>query len=362
MERLERVRPMFAQDLDEVAAKMTQDTFVRFKCSFGGEAFVPEDLRLPVPGLASNFDSLDTGIKDSKLILKVDEIRRIFDQQIDALFSLIDQQPQIVQSRFPYEMINYLILFGGLSSSAYVQRRVRDRYEHVIEPKFRNARNMKMLVASEPQLAVVHGLVLARAQAYRTGTEFLAQRCSPVSYGIVCREPYDPKRHQGQMIVQDEHDKRLWAADQIAWIVKKGDVFSVNQGASQFYQMKLGIGEDRVPWKMRIAMSTLAVDRLPKTIKDAGAKIACEVKFALNARDFRMKNARWYQLKAPYLTGEFEVRLILGTGLKFEVWSKDRLLSKGHEEIRVDWVQASGIPSFTAAKDGSRMYRVQQSS
>jgi hypothetical protein len=45
-----------------------------------------------------------------------------------------------------------------------------------------------------------------------------------------------------------------------------------------------------------------------------------------------------------YHRAEFEVRVIIGsTDLKFQLWGKNRQLSKNHEQIEVQWV-ATGAP------------------
>lgn len=71
------------------------------------------------------------------------------------------------------------------------------------------------------QLAVVNGLVAARIQANQGGPDVYSLRCSPISYGILCRELYDPVKHQGEQIVQDPYDKKRWAERQIDWIIRQ---------------------------------------------------------------------------------------------------------------------------------------------
>ena len=71
------------------------------------------------------------------------------------------------------------------------------------------------------QLAVVHGLVMARVQAMKGGPEVLSTRRCPVSYGVLCRQPYDPLKHQGEDVEQDPLDKKRWAERQISWFIKQ---------------------------------------------------------------------------------------------------------------------------------------------
>lgn len=62
---------------------------------------------------------------------------------------------------------------------------------------------------------------MARTQKLRGGTDIYTLRCSPVSYGILCRELYDPSKHQGDTVVQDEFVDLKWALGQVNWIVRQ---------------------------------------------------------------------------------------------------------------------------------------------
>jgi len=74
------------------------------------------------------------------------------------------------------------------------------------------------------QLAVVKGLVLARTQPLKNGLEVLPCRRCPLSYGILCRQLYDPGKcswHIGATVVKDPFDKKRWVEDQIFWFIKQ---------------------------------------------------------------------------------------------------------------------------------------------
>ena len=71
------------------------------------------------------------------------------------------------------------------------------------------------------QLAVVHGLVTARAQRCKVGVDIYSKRCSPVSYGILCRERWDENKHQGEDFKVDEFEKEKWAINQISWFLRQ---------------------------------------------------------------------------------------------------------------------------------------------
>lgn len=77
-------------------------------------------------------------------------MQRIFDEQISKICELIDGQLKLVQNHYPGENVSYLVLSGGLGSSPYVQKRIRQRYENGAGRGFINAQDINVLLASEP--------------------------------------------------------------------------------------------------------------------------------------------------------------------------------------------------------------------
>lgn len=75
---------------------------------------------------------------------------------------------------------------------------------------------------------------------------------------------------------------------------------------------------------------------------EAAAREVCAVETILHPRDMKRRNRRWYDLQKEYNLAEFEVRLIVGTGLRFQIWSKDGVRSRDHEEIMVQWEDVDG--------------------
>lgn len=187
------------------------------------------------------------------------------------------------------------------------------------------------------QLAVVHGLVLARIQASKGGPQIYSQRCCPVSYGIICRQRYDPQIHQGEDLVKDPHSKNYWAENQITWVVRQGDLVLAEEGIRQKYRMKLAKDEEKKTHVVNIVMSTLSPSKLPRSMKHAGAKSVCDIEFELSTGDLKSKR-RWYDPGKGYSEAEFDVKLVIGTGLRFEVWGGHGIRSKTHDEITVQWV------------------------
>lgn len=80
---------------------------------------------------------------------------------------------------------------------------------------------LKILAAEEPQLAVVHGLVLDRAQQVSQTLDPITSRFARVSYGIVVNQRYDPKIHQGVTPTKDPRDGKKWVIDRIEWLIRQ---------------------------------------------------------------------------------------------------------------------------------------------
>lgn len=120
------------------------------------------------------------------------------------------------------------------------------------------------------------------------------------------------------------------------------------------------MGKEREPWKTRIVMSHLPVHQLPSSLKRAGAREICAVEAILNPRDMKRKNRHWYEFGKEYNRAEFEVRMLIGAGLRFEIWSKDGIRSRDHGEIEVQWENVEHqMPPMQGpgAEQGLRIYR-----
>ncbi|KAK4545934.1 hypothetical protein LTR36_002498 [Oleoguttula mirabilis] len=359
LERLKLIRAdIHGGDLESMARKMVQDRFMSYKCSFGSTSMNVPKLPLPIPGIASNQDFPHAGVENSNMVLLSEDLQQLFDQQVQRIYELIDDQLKTVQITHPGEVVSYLVLSGGLGSSPYVQKKIRDRYEHGAGPGFMNAQNVEVLLASEPQLAVVHGLILARTQAMRGGPEILSTRMCPVSYGILCRESYDPAKHQGEDVEQDPYDKNRYAERQVSWFIKQGQVVDIKDGINRRFRYKIPVGRERDPWRTLIVKSNMPPKELPRSLRHDGVRPVCTVEAVLDPCDLQARNNKWYQLRRPYHQAEFDIKLLIGTGLQFEIWGKEGKKSKSHDEIEVEWSSPDDIDDSKAngAKDIARMY------
>ncbi|KAK3117675.1 hypothetical protein LTR53_000703 [Teratosphaeriaceae sp. CCFEE 6253] len=359
-ERLGMIQEHLSGDLEATTTQMMQDRFETFKCSFGSPGMDVPKLLLPIPSIRAGLDFPHAGVEDSKLVITRAELQAIFDSQIEKMCTVIDRQLKLVRERHAGEVISYFVLSGGLGSSPYVQARIRARYEKDAGGGAHpGSEGFQILVASEPQLAVVHGLVAARSQSNKGGPEIYSWRCSPISYGVLCRELYDPEKHQGETVVHDPYDRKRWAERQINWLIKQGQVVRANTGISERYRYKIEMGKESEPWRTHIVMSTLPPAQLPRSLNREGVKEVCSIETVLKTSDMKRKNSHWYNLGKEYNVADFEVRLVVGTGLRFEICGADGVRSREHEEIEVQWENVEGS-SNVPASDGlaaSEIYR-----
>lgn len=116
-----------------------------------------------------------------------------------------------------------------------------------------------------------------------------------------------------------------------------------SKGARKNFRMRLPMNKETELWKTSIVMSPLPAPELPQSLRQGGARHVCDLEFSLHPKDLKRKNRHWYDLAREYSRAEFEVRMLVGTGLRFEVWGSDGLRSRTHEEIAVDWVANEGV-------------------
>lgn len=113
----------------------------------------------------------------------------------------------------------FLILSGGLGSSAYVRDRLQ---EDLVATPHPNATQIKIISAADPQLVVVKGLLLDRLQKLDSGSKpVLVRRKARASYGMVCKTKYNPGIHFQEELKEDPLDGHTYAMNQIDWLIKK---------------------------------------------------------------------------------------------------------------------------------------------
>ncbi len=92
-ERLDTIRDLLKDGSDTVADRMVHGRFERIKCSYGTAASSAlPTIPIEVPGLNLGHNIPEAYIEDSNMIIKTEELKSLFDKQIERMLSVIDEQ------------------------------------------------------------------------------------------------------------------------------------------------------------------------------------------------------------------------------------------------------------------------------
>lgn len=149
-ERLSHIQHHLSTSPAETAERMMQGKFERFKCGFGTPGMAVPKVRFRVPGLQSGEDFPLAGIRDSCIEISQEILRPLFDEQVENMISLIEEQMQEMLKRHYGEHLSYLILSGGLGSSEYVQSRLKSHFEAGQGAAIPNGRKLRLILAESP--------------------------------------------------------------------------------------------------------------------------------------------------------------------------------------------------------------------
>ncbi|KAH7007838.1 hypothetical protein B0J12DRAFT_753154 [Macrophomina phaseolina] len=354
----DRLRPvehlLGGRDPADVAEEMVRGKFQRFKHSLGSHGNssnrAPE-LSIRIPDLPPGQDHPQAKIRDSKIKISRTELQGIFDAQIAKLFKLIDEQLTSLQNERSDESVSFIVLSGGLGSSPYLRKKMIDRYENAGGTEFSLIRRPRVLCAENPQLVVCNGLVLDRIQELRSPSKqpVIRERFCRASYGIVCRERYDPKKHINAIVVKDARDGQKWAQDRIEWLIKRGAPVSVKDGINRPFTIKFDKDRDQKSFSSRIVVSHLPRRQLPDSMasgidisvgtQQAGSvKDICVVRSLLHEGDMKLKNRHWYQWKPRYWRARFDLKVLIGSAdLRFEIWHGGARRNGDEDSIQVEF-------------------------
>ncbi|TVY38313.1 hypothetical protein LSUB1_G004387 [Lachnellula subtilissima] len=327
----------------ELAHKIARgSSFQSIKHNFGTKAATQEVYKLALDrlglGISPQLEHLGLGISSGKMQFLRAEIQELFDIQIIAIIRQITQQLDWMQINRFSEQVKMLVLSGGLGGSQYVKTKIQEFYTENPHP---NAPNLSILKSQEPRLAVVKGLVLDRRQKLVSGTATLKTRIARASYGVLCRQPYDPRIHVDAEIVTDNFKKKQkWALAQIDWLIVKGDTIDTSGAHERTFSRKLVPGDPNRIWRTMIVISHEDRKDLPRSYKHPGAFKLCEIESDLTGigeNEFELKNRKIWQGKKFYVA-TFSVKVIIAPAdLRFELWFKGMKYNKGHDAITVQW-------------------------
>ncbi|CCC10430.1 unnamed protein product [Sordaria macrospora k-hell] len=304
--------------------------FRTVKHKFGERAYMQALFRIPIEGLAYNFSHAGLGIENGKMVFTLQEIQSLFDPQIEGIVNRIMGELEWLRTMGHLHQVQYMVLSGGLGSSAYVRDQLQQR---VLAHQHPNASDQVAVIpCSDPQL-VVGG-----------ATSVLSIRIARASYGVIVQEIYVPTMHTNEDVRPDPFEpSKKWAVNQIQWLIKKGDQVNPNTFLVKSFQIRLAATETTRAWDSQIVISHKDPVQLPTSMKQDGAYRLCEVKSNLEGIEqdqlvkINKRGTCWSRGVTFYIC-QFDVRVIVAPAdLRFELWFGGQKFSGNHEPISVDW-------------------------
>ncbi|KAB5580556.1 hypothetical protein GE09DRAFT_950983 [Coniochaeta sp. 2T2.1] len=318
--------------------------FRTVKHKFGERAYMQPQFRMPLDGVAHGFSHAGLGIENGRMIFTLQEIQSLFDPQIEAISDKIIKELNWLQEQQHPQKVQYIVLSGGLGSSAYVRDQLQQRFSCYAHP---SANNVAVIPCSDPQLVVVRGLLLSWEQQWLTGGQasVLATRIARASFGVIIMEEYNPSKHFLEDAVDDPFDKKKkWALNQIQWLIRKGDVIDPNVPIIKQLAFNIDPGASTRSWSSEFVSSQVDPNYLPNMKRAGVATKICEVQSDLSGveetqliRKFKRRRVCFWKGRTWYIC-EFEVRVIVGPAdLRFELWFQGKRFSGNHDPIKVTW-------------------------
>ncbi|TGO27007.1 hypothetical protein BPAE_0049g00340 [Botrytis paeoniae] len=346
---------------DNLAHKLARgSSFQSIKHNFGTTSgnHAVYILRLDKLGIGIDKDLTHPGLRIEKGRMQFSrfEIQSLFDVQISGIIRKIDKQLDWMQTHRSHDDVKFLVLSGGLGGSQYVKTKIE---EHFYRNPRQIAHRIRILKSQEPRLSVVKGLVIDRRQRIKVGSATLKTRVARASYGVLCRQEYNPAIHVGETIITDPYNKKQkWATMQIDWIIKKDDTIETDSARDRLFTRKIIPGDNNRTWDTTIVISHEDRNNLPTSFRHSNVSKLCTVHSDLKEVDeeeFEPKNRKLWQRKKYYLA-TFTVRVIIAPAdLRFELWFKGMKYNRSHEPLSIDWDPAGASlrpPSIDRPVDG----------
>lgn len=195
-------------------------------------------------------------------------MKSLYDPQIEGIVNRIMGELEWLRTMGHLHQVQYMVLSGGLGSSAYVRDQLQQRF---LSHKHPNASDqVQVIPCNDPQLVVVRGLLLDRQQRWESGgaTSVLSTRIARASYGVIVQEIYVPAVHDNEDVRVDPFEKnKKWALNQIQWLIKKGDQVNPNVPIVKSFQIRLAATDTTRAWNSQVIISHKNPSELPSSMK-----------------------------------------------------------------------------------------------
>ncbi|KAF4506923.1 hypothetical protein G6O67_005608 [Ophiocordyceps sinensis] len=192
------------------------------------------------------------------------------------------------------DLVEFVILSGGLGSSTYVRDRIQ---QHLASFPYPNAPRADVIPCQDPQLVV----------------------------------PYTASRHPNEHVVNDPFDsKKLWAVDQIQWLIRKGDNINPNDPLVKTFEIHLAEQDMTRSWDADIVVSQNEIGSLPHGLSQAGVTKLCQIKSNLDGVQqhqlvLKQKRGTCFRRGYRFYICRFDVGVVVAPAdLRFELWFGDQ--------------------------------------
>ncbi|KUJ22737.1 uncharacterized protein LY89DRAFT_714475 [Mollisia scopiformis] len=325
-----------------------------------------KEFPVKVPALKIKVSNEKAGITLGSMMFSHDDFKKLFDVEVDKMIKYIKNQMNIMSGKCPNKKIDYLVLSGGLGSSAYVQKRLKEAFTgynaHAVAP------SLKVIAAEndEPQLAVVKGLVWDQMQRQKTGKAVLKERIARASYGVVCDVPYDKKKDIGHTPVEDPIDGKQMLKGHIVWVIKKDHPISVDDAKMHEFTRVFPRGHSR-KWKSSIVICHNDPYDLPNNTRNGknwnpDVKELAEVESDLSAVSHKkfvehQGKRSFFRKGEPYYEARYDVKFVIGAAAdaRFELWFQGQQWTSPNA-IKIDWQEGANVPAHPAEASPKKFF------
>ncbi|RSL74686.1 hypothetical protein CEP51_011497 [Fusarium floridanum] len=316
-QRLDANRDVPTQISAGLAEKMMKSSrFKTVKRLFGDDGDISRVYRIAMPDVSCDFSHAGLRAEGGRMLFDKHEIQGLFDPHVESIVAKIQEQLDWMVQNRRSEQVKYMVLSGGMSSSA-----------------------------GNPQTTVVRGLLADYKRRIDTGDmPVLANYIARASYGVVVREPYSSDRHVGEQLEHDQFDPdETWAVNQIEWIIRKGDTINPTAPLTKQFIRRLSPGQTASSFSTQIVSSKNEIGFLPRSLLKGGVNQLCRVES--NLTDLKLdelvlmrKRGGFFRPGYEYYKCIFDVHVIVAPAdLRFELWFNRVKFSRGHEPIKVEW-------------------------
>ncbi|KAK0718947.1 hypothetical protein B0T21DRAFT_395904 [Apiosordaria backusii] len=333
-ERLKSDPEICSQLPKNLPLMVCQGHFFRKRKHRFGEANDPASYTIPVWGVQQHFRHDGLGIEGGQLIVKREELEAMFQDQLQKILALLGQaldRFMLLRNRFP--VVRYVILSGGLGSSAYILDGIKNYIKNSERSVLKGTQVRK---CPDPQLVVVKGLLCEQ----RDG--ILRTRIARASYGLVVSPLYSKKdpSHFQQKVNPDPHDGKKYVENQIRWMVKRDE--EIPNDPKHVFSVSVNRRADLdgpFRWTETIVVSSRERTYLPTNTKDANVSELCKIPVDLSNVDRSLLTLGKPKgvLKSKFYVCQYDVCMAVGASgdMRFEVRHEGQPVARSAEPVRV---------------------------